>query len=854
MDAKRSIEKSKYSKGWLWKMAWRDSRRSRGKLILFTSSIVIGIAALVAINSFKENLEEEIDRQAKTLLGADLLIGSNKSFTEEIRLTLDSIGNEHSQECSFASMIYFPRTMGTRLVQVRALSGPYPYYGSIETEPRFAGGDFQNGKYALVDEKLMLQYNVDVGDDIKVGEVLFKITGKLQKVPGQSGVTSSISPVVYIPYYYLNQTGLIKKGSRIQYSYYYRFSNDIELKSVLDKYEKRLRKLSFKIDTVEERKEDTSSAFKNMAIFLNLSAFIALLLGSIGVAGAVHIYLKEKTESVAVLRCLGLKGNQAFYIYFYQVVIMGALGSFVGVVLGSAIQFLIPALLKDILPITIVPKLYWYIILEGLALGLFIAVLFALLPLISLRKISPLLSIRLAYDDSSKPKTSVQHYIIYTLIILFIYGFSFFQIGDPLKAFYFCLGLLATFVLLWSISLGLMKLTKKISNQKWNYVTRQGIANLYRPNNQSILLVITIGLCTVLLSTLFFMRYLVIDQISITGRGERPNMVLFDIQSDQKEEIKALTIDYDLPIVQEVPVVTMRLKELNGVNKSQADKDTTLNYPDWMYNREYRITFRDSLIDSETIIKGKWQGVVENSSDSIFVSVADGFAENLKLKLGDELLFNVQGALIKTYIGSLREIDWRRVQTNFLIVFPKGVLEEAPQFHVLITKVDKSDVSARYQQAVVRSYPNISIIDLELILKTVDDVLGKISFVINFMAAFSIITGFIVLAGSVILSKSQRIQESVLLRTLGAVRKQIFAITTIEYFVLGSLAAITGLIIAHTFSWAIAQFMFESSYNVNLLPTLIIFLIITFSTVLLGWSNIRPVLKSSPLKILRKEA
>jgi putative ABC transport system permease protein len=173
---------------------------------------------------------------------------------------------------------------------------------------------------------------------------------------------------------------------------------------------------------------------------------------------------------------------------------------------------------------------------------------------------------------------------------------------------------------------------------------------------------------------------------------------------------------------------------------------------------------------------------------------------------------------------------------------------------VLITKVDKSDVSARYQQAVVRSYPNISIIDLELILKTVDDVLGKISFVINFMAAFSIITGFIVLAGSVILSKSQRIQESVLLRTLGAVRKQIFAITTIEYFVLGSLAAITGLIIAHTFSWAIAQFMFESSYNVNLLPTLIIFLIITFSTVLLGWSNIRPVLKSSPLKILRKEA
>ncbi len=821
-------------------MAWRDSRRSRGKLLLFTSSITIGIAALVAINSFKENLEDEIDRQAKTLLGADLMIGSRQDFTKEQTLILDSIGEEHSKECSFASMIYFPRTLGTRLVQVRALSGPYPYYGSIETDPGYAGGDFQNGKYALVDEKLMLQYNVDVGDDIKVGNVIFKITGKLQKVPGQSGVTSSISPVVYIPYYYINETGLIKKGSRINYSLYYQFKNDQALKLVLDHYEERLKKISLRIDTVEERKEDTSSAFKNMAIFLNLSAFIALLLGSIGVAGAVHIYLKEKTESVAVLRCLGLKGNQAFLIYFYQVLLMGALGSTIGVMIGSSIQFILPGLLKDILPISIVPKIYWYIIMEGLALGLFIAVLFALLPLISLRKISPLLSIRLAYDDSSNQKSSTQHFLIYGLIILFIYAFSFFQIRDPLKALYFCLGLLATFVLLWSISLGLMKITKKFFNQKWNYVTRQGIANLYRPNNQSILLVITIGLCTMLLSTLFFMRYLVIDQISITGRGERPNMVLFDIQSSQKEEIKALTLDYELPIVQEVPIVTMRLKELNGINKSKADKDTTLNYPGWMYNREYRITFRDSLIDSETITKGKWLGEVKNSSDSIFISVAEGFGENLKLKLGDELLFNVQGALIKTYIGSFREVDWRRVQTNFLILFPRGVLEEAPQFHVLITKVDKSDVSARYQQAIVRNYPNVSIIDLELILKTVDEVLGKISFVINFMAAFSIVTGFVVLAGSVILSKSQRIQESVLLRTLGAVKKQIFSITTIEYFVLGSLAGITGLFISHGFSWAIATFMFGSPYSIHIVPTIAIFLFIAFSTVLLGWSNISP--------------
>ena len=853
MDASHKIEKAKNSTRWLCKMAWRDSRRSRRKLFLFTSSITIGIAALVAINSFKENLEDEINTQAKTLLGADLVISSNKPFSEEIQFTLDSVGDEYSRESSFASMIYFPRTMGTRLVQIRALSGAYPYYGAIETEPKYAGGDFQNGQNALVDEKLMLQYNVDIGDDVKVGNLVFKIIGKLQKIPGQSGLTSSISPVVYIPYYYLNQTGLVKKGSRVNYSYYYQFRNSEELQTTLDFYEKRFKDLSLRTETVEERKEDTTSAFKNMAVFLNLSAFIALLLGSIGVAGAVHIYLKEKNESVAILRCIGMKGSQAFYIYFIQIMVIGFIGSSIGVFFGSSFQFFLPSLLKDVLPISIVPKVYWYVVLEGLGLGLLIAVLFAFIPLISLKKISPLLSIRLAYDESQRSKKDPKHLMVYGLIALFIYGFSYFQIGKALQALYFCLGLLFTFLLLWVISKGLMILTKKIFNAKWSYITRQGIANLYRPNNQSVLLIIIIGLCTVLLSSLFFMRSLLIDQISITGRGERPNMVLFDIQTSQKEEIKALTLDYDLPIVQEVPIVTMRLKEINGIDKAKVEEDTTINYPGWMYNREYRITFRDSLIDSETIVKGKWQGEIKSPTDSIFISMSDGFAKNQKLELGDELLFNVQGALIKTYIGSFREVDWRRVQTNFLVVFPKGVLEEAPQFHVLITKVDKSDVSARYQQAVVRNFPNVSIIDLELILKTLDDVLGKISFVIDFMAAFSIITGFVVLAGSIVLSKTQRIQESVLLRTLGAIKNQILSITIIEYFVLGSLSAITGLLIAHGFSWALAKFMFESEYTVNVLSTAAIFAIISISTVLLGWINIRPVLSSSPLEILRKE-
>ncbi|MEP2510057.1 MAG: FtsX-like permease family protein, partial [Reichenbachiella sp.] len=278
-----------------------------------------------------------------------------------------------------------------------------------------------------------------------------------------------------------------------------------------------------------------------------------------------------------------------------------------------------------------------------------------------------------------------------------------------------------------------------------------------------------------------------------------------------------------------------------------------LDIPSWVFNREYRVTFRDSLINSETLVEGELQSKVESPGDSIFVSVSEGFAKGRDWKIGDELLFNVQGALIKTYIGSLRKVDWRRVQTNFLLVFPTGVLEQAPQFHVLVTKVDKSDVSARFQQAVVRLFPNVSIIDLELIIKTLEDILNKVSFAINFMAGFSVLTGLIVLAGSVVLSKTQRVQESVLLRTLGARSYQIFWITCLEYFALGAIASLAGLILAHSFSWLLAKFVFENDFLFSTYYTVLIFLSVTLGTIMIGLFNIRPVLKKSPLEILRRE-
>lgn len=237
----------------------------------------------------------------------------------------------------------------------------------------------------------------------------------------------------------------------------------------------------------------------------------------------------------------------------------------------------------------------------------------------------------------------------------------------------------------------------------------------------------------------------------------------------------------------------------------------------------------------------------------VYVSLEDRYARSLKVKIGDRLLFDVQGTLIPVVVGSFRKVEWNRVQTNFLVVFPKGVLEDAPQFHVLVTRSPSDQASAKFQEALVTQFPNISVIDLKLILNTLDDILSKVSFVIRFMALFSIVTGLLVLVGSVIISKYQRIQESVLLRTLGANRRQILWITALEYFFLGSLAAATGILLSLAGSWALARFSFETSFLPAPLPILAVFLVISGLTVLIGLLNSRGILNRPPLEVLRSE-
>lgn len=837
----------------LLKTAFRDSRKNIGKLILFMSSIIAGVAALVAINSFNHNLSRDIDLQAASLLGADLAVTSNKQVDDSTMMVYDSLPGEKSSELEVFSMSYLPKTRQTSFVRIKGLEGAFPYYGKIKTIPEAAAKNFKEDSTALVDESMMLQYNLVIGDSIKLGEKTFVISAKLLSTFGSAAITSSFAPTVYISKSQLLKTELVKEGSLVNYSFYYKVPKDFDIETWKEERRPVMRADAVRAETIEDRKDNLNEAFSNLNYFLNLVAMVALLLGSIGVASSVFIYIKTKIPSIAVMRCLGLKVREAFTIYFVQIIVLGFVAVLIGALVGSGIQVLLPKLLKDFLPVDVNLTLSYKAVIDGIIIGTVITALFAMLPLLEVRHISPLRTLRSSFDEATNYKDNWR-WLLFSAILMAIFLFMFRITTSWQDASVFTVGLLIAFLVLYGVSTLIIKSLRKVIPQNAPFAVRQGFSNLYRPNNQTRILILSLGLGTAILTTLYLIQGLLLGNVAMMDSGNQPNTILYGIEKEQIKAVKDTTRAYRLPVIQDVPIVTMKLEAWKGKSKNEWMKDTIQSRDNrWAMNREARVTYRDTIGEKEQLVRGNMNRPVKNFGDSIYVSLADSYAEALGVDLGDEMVFNVQGTVMKTYVGSIRKIEFNNMSTRFFIIFPTGVLEEAPQFSVLVTKSPDAKTTAAYRSSIVRSFPNVSVVDLGSILSSVMEILNKVSYVIKFMAFFSLITGIIVLISSLLLSKFQRIGESVLLRTLGAKRKVILQINIVEYFILGLLSSIIGVVLSLLAAFMIAKLQFKLDFYINWLPIMGVIGFITLVTVLIGLFNSREVVSKPPLEVLRKE-
>jgi putative ABC transport system permease protein len=835
---------------WTWRMAWRDSRTSRGRLLLFSASIVLGVAALAAIGSLGKNLEFAVEEQARTLLGADLSISSRRPFTPEEESFLQGLGGEQSREISFSSMIYFPGSGGTRLVQVRALNGGFPFYGRLETEPPEGATAFRLGKGALVEQALLIEFGAKVGDNFRLGNLTLPVAGDLRKVPGESAALAVVSPRVYLPMDDLPRTSLLGQTSLAQYKIFFHFPAQTAVEPIVARIAPQLDKFRLDYDTVEKRKRNLGRTMDNLYHFLNLTGLTALLLGGLGVAGGIQGHVKQKLRTVAVLRCLGGGVGPVFAIYLAQGVVLGLAGAALGAGLGLAVQSALPRVLADFIPFTFQVRPAWAALGFAAGTGFLVCLLFALLPLLAVRRVSPWVALRVAFESAARPDPL--RWAIVAGLAAMVLGFGLTQGRNWRASLGFVGGLAVVILLLFATARGLAALARKLTVARLPFVVRQGLANLHRPDNRTPLLMLSLGLGAFLLVGIYLVQHTLLSDLVVPGAGNA-NAALFDIQADQKEAVAKMIRALGLPVLDELPIVTMRLGSINGrtVEALLAARDTNAA-PAWPLRREYRSTYSDHLRDAEKITAGKWFPQAANSGAAP-VSVEEGIAKELHLALGDEIVFDVQGVPVRTVVASLREVNWRRAEPNFFMLFPRGVLEDAPSMNVLVTRVDSPSQSALMQRSVVNAFPNVSVIDLTLILQTLDAIIGKVTFVIRFMALFTVLTGILVMIGALVSGHFQRVQECVLLRTLGASGGQIFRILTVEYLAVGLLASAAGVLLALAAAWALAAFVFEIPFAPRVWPLLAALAAVPALTLATGLLLSRGILNQPPLAVLRAE-
>jgi putative ABC transport system permease protein len=829
----------------LARIAWRESRTTRRRLFLYMGSIAFGVAALVAIDSFAANVTQSVREQSRSLIGGDLSLTSRGPLPPLAHTIVDSLRTKGAREArvtSFASMAVDRRTGLTRLVQVRAVTSNFPLYGVVQTDPDSAWPTLRSQEAVVVDPALLVAIDGHIGDTLALGYGRFIITGTLRTVPGDAAIAAAIGPRVFIPEAGLAVTQLLTFGSRAEYKTVLGVNATPALETRL---RNRLDTLHVRVQSATDTDTGLTDAVKRLRNFLGVVALVSLLLGGIGVASGVRAFVRRKIDTVAVLRCLGATTRQILLIYVGQAAAMGLIGAAAGALLGVGLQFGLPLAIRDFLPVDVDPHVVPGAIGFGLLLGLWVALWFALRPLLALGSISPLAALRREYGDENvrEGRATVPALVLGATVL----ALSVARAPRPRLGVGIAIGIGVVLLALWAGAVALSWLARRITRSGWPYVIRQGVANLYRPANQTRAVVLSLGFGAFLIATLYLVQTNVLRELNVATDASRGNALFFDVQSDQAAGLDSLV---GRSVVETAPLVTMRIASINGASVGELQR--AKKGAAWALRREYRSTYRDTLVSSEHVVAGRWFGK-DPPGDTAELSLEADVAKELGVGIGSRIIWDVQGVPVPTRLTSLRDVDWARFEPNFFAVFPNGVLEHAPHQVVVLANVPDAGALSRLQRAVVDRYPNVSTVDLTLVRDTIGRIVRKVTFAIRFLALFSLALAIPVLFSSVSTSRRDRVREGVLLKTLGASRAQIQAIMLAEYAALGLVGALTGVLLSFAGAWALLRFAFESSFTPAVIPALGIALVCAALAILIGVLGGRDVFAETPITALRAE-
>jgi putative ABC transport system permease protein len=613
------------------------------------------------------------------------------------------------------------------------------------------------------------------------------------------------------------------------------------------------------VRTVSEQERRLSDTLGRFGNFLGLVALVALLLGGLGVASAVHVFIRRRMTTVAILRCLGASAGTVLAAYLVQATVVGLFGSVAGAVLGAALQLALPRLLRDVLPVDVAWSPSWRAILGGVGIGLWVAVVFSLLPLLAVRRVPPLAVLRRDYEIEQAPGRDLARAAAAVALAASLVAMAVLQAGRVVVGLWFAAGIAVALAALWLVAWLLVRGLRRRFPARLPYVYRQGLANLYRPANQTLLVVLALGFGAFLLSTLMLVQHNLLRDLRVDRGASRPNVVFFDVLPDQKDDVEARARASGPLSAPAVPIVPMRIQSLKGRAASELLRleDETKRPERWALRREYRSSYRDAPAASERVVAGTWWRPGEwkrhAPAGPVPIALDANLARELRVRVGDEIGWDVQGVSLVSRVSALREVQWARFEPNFFVVFPEGPLDAAPRSYVLLARVDDTARRTRLQRSVVEAHPNVSTLDLAQVQGAIEGILDRVALAVRFMALFSLAAGAVVLAGAVASSRQQRVREGALLRTLGATRSQLVRILLAEYAVLGALAAGAAILLSSLAGWALVRFVFDGTFALPGPSLLVLLAAVLGLTVVVGLSGSTEVWRRPPLEVLRAD-
>ncbi len=874
-------------------MSWRhiislalaETRKLRGVLLFAVFAVAVGVAAVTAVRTAVLSLEHSIAAQARSLLGADLVLDSNTEFGAEgeaLTRSLVKEGGRFARLTWFYSMLYSPArskpgrpvasdrptavgaaSSGTLLVVARGVEQGFPFYGKIETEPATAWARLGRGERPelIAAPDVLDQLGLGVGDRVRLGQQYFRIIGRFVPRPGSPAAGVGFAPTVYVNHRWLEGTGLLSRGSRIRHERMFVLPSGFDGEAWKEARWEEAVRANLGIRTHREAAAGLQRFLWRLSHYLTTAGLVTLLLGGVGIGAAVHAFVRERLDHAAVLRSLGALPGEVFRIYLVTALILGGAGSLVGVLVGGVLPVLSGGALTSLLegtrgvPFLVDLTFSWRACLEGALVGISGTFVFTLIPVHRLRSVSPLRIFRREADPV--PVDLRRDLLLYggtvLLFVVLIALTALTQTESLPVAFFFTGAVLAAAILIVVPARGLVRLTRKLGRSIRSYHVRQGMANLHRPGNQTTAVVTAVGVGSLLLTGILIVDSSLRKELAVSDRRDVPNHFVIDIQPDQQAGVLQVLESFKAKDVTTAPMVAARIQALNGrpISGGVERNAARRGWEDQIRTREYLVSYRQELLDSERLIDGKfWSGRPTEQE----VSVDEDWARRIGARLGDRLTMDIQGLPLEAKITSMRHVEWRAMRPNVLLLFSPGMIEQAPRMHVVSFRLEDRDSRYAMRRAIVGRYPNISVVDVTEAAANIALIADKIAGVIGFLALITVMNGMVILAGAVASGRFARMREAMLLKVLGANRGDLRRILSVEYAVTAGLGCLCGWLLGEAISRVLLTGFFEAPVVVPYGRIAAALLVVLALNTAVGLWISRDTARARPLDILREEA